>query len=37
MLIGANRAAVILEVGYIQGTTAIVIVHTMRAREKYLR
>lgn len=37
MLIGANQAALILEVGYIQGTTAIVIVHAMRAREKYLR
>lgn len=27
----------ILEVGYIQGTTAVVIVHAMRAREKFLR
>lgn len=37
MPIGANQAALILEVGYVQGTTAIVIVHAMRAREKYLR
>ncbi len=37
MLIGANQAALILEVGYVQGTTAIVIVHAMRAREKFLR
>lgn len=37
MLIGANRAAIVLEVGYIQGNTAIVIVHAMRAREKFLR
>ncbi len=37
MLIGANQAALILEIGYTQGTTAIVIVHEMRAREKFLR
>ncbi len=37
MIIGANQAALILEVGYIQGTTAVVIVHAMRAREKFLR
>ena len=37
MLLGANQAALILEVGYIQGMTAIVIVHAMRAREKLLR
>lgn len=37
MLLGANQAALILEVGYIQGMTAIVIVHAMRAREKFLR
>jgi hypothetical protein len=37
MIIGANHAALILEVGYIQGTTAVVIVHAMRAREKFLR
>jgi len=27
----------ILEVGYVQGTSAVVIVHAMRAREKFLR
>lgn len=37
MLIGTNHAAIILEVGYIQGSTATVIVHAMRAREKFLR
>jgi hypothetical protein len=37
MLLGANQVVLILEVGYIQGMTAIVIVHAMRAREKFLR
>lgn len=37
MIIGPNRAALILEVGFIQGSTAVVIVHAMRAREKFLR
>lgn len=37
MLLGANRAALVLEIGYIQGITTIVIVHAMRAREKFLR
>lgn len=37
MLIGAHRAAIVLEVGYVQGSTAVVIVHAMRAREKFLR
>lgn len=37
MIIGANQAALILEIGYIQGTTAIVIVHAMRARKKFMR
>jgi hypothetical protein len=37
MIIGANQAALILEVGYVQGTTAVVIIHAMRAREKFLR
>lgn len=32
-----NRAALILEVGYIEGDVAIVIVHAMIAREKFLR
>jgi len=37
MVIGANTAAVMLEIGYVQGNTAVVIVHAMRAREKFLR
>ncbi len=37
MMIGPNAAAIILEVGSIDGDTAVVIVHAMRAREKYLR
>lgn len=37
MIIGPNRAALILEVGFIQGSTAVVIDHAMRAREKFLR
>jgi len=37
MMIGANAAAVILEVGYVHGETAVVIVHAMPAREKFLR
>lgn len=37
MIIGANQAAIVLEIGYIHGSTAIVIVHAMRAREKFLR
>ena len=37
MMIGANAAAIIMEVGYIHGATAVVIVHAMPAREKFLR
>lgn len=37
MLIGANTAALILEVGYIDGEAAVVIVHAMPARKKFLR
>lgn len=37
MMVGANAAAIILEVGYVQGDTAAVIIHAMRAREKFLR
>lgn len=37
MLIGANHAAVIFEIGYVEGAEAVVIVHAMRAREKFLR
>ncbi len=37
MTVGAAGTGSILEVGYIQGVTAVVIVHAMRAREKFLR
>lgn len=37
MMIGPNRAALILEVGYVDGDVAMVIVHAMPARDKYLR
>lgn len=37
MMIGANAAAIILEIGYINGVEAIVIVHAMPARDKFLR
>jgi hypothetical protein len=37
MIIGPNAAAIFLEVGYVDGDTAVVIVHAMRAREKFLR
>lgn len=37
MIIGANRAAIIYEVGVVEATLAPVIVHAMRARAKFLR
>ena len=37
MMVGANRAAIILEIGDVQGVEAVVIVHAMPAREKFLR
>ena len=37
MIVGPNRAAIILEVGYVEGDVAIVIVHAMLAREKFVR
>ena len=37
MIIGANRAAIIYEIGAVEGAIAVVIVHAMRAREKFLR
>ena len=33
MAMGANAAAVVLEIGYVEGDTAVVIVHAMRARQ----
>ena len=37
MIIGANAAAIILEVGYVNAESAVVIVHAMPAREKFVR
>jgi hypothetical protein len=37
MIVGPNAATIFLEVGYVEGDTAVVIVHAMRAREKFLR
>lgn len=37
MVIGANHAAVIFEIGVVDGVQAPVIVHAIRAREKFLR
>ncbi len=37
MMIGPNRAPIILEVRYVEGDVAMVIVHAMPARDKYLR
>jgi hypothetical protein len=36
MMLGPNSAAIILEVGYVEGDTAVVIVHAMRARKRFL-
>lgn len=37
MIIGANQAAIIYELGVVDGHATPVIVHAMRAREKFLR
>ena len=37
MMVGANRAAIILEIGDVQGVEAVVVVHALPAREKFLR
>ena len=37
MIIGTNQAAIVFEVGVVNGVGAPVIVHAMRAREKFLR
>ncbi|GAA4388027.1 hypothetical protein AB0I45_06050 [Brevibacterium sp. NPDC049920] len=37
MIVGPNRAAILLEVGYVDGEQIHVIVHAMVAREKFLR
>jgi hypothetical protein len=36
-VIGANQAAIVFEVGVVDGAQRPVIVHAMRAREKFLR
>jgi hypothetical protein len=37
MVIGANHAAIVYEIGVVDGALAPVVVHAMRAREKFLR
>lgn len=37
MIIGANRAAIVYEVGVVSGVLAPVIVHAMKARAEFLR
>lgn len=37
MMLGPNAAAIILEVGYVEGNTAVVIIHAMRARKRFLQ
>ncbi|GMA38355.1 hypothetical protein [Mobilicoccus caccae] len=37
MIVGPDRTAIFVEVGYVEGEQAHVIVHAMRAREKFLR
>ena len=37
MMLGPNAAAIILEVGYVEGETAVVIVQAMHARRRFLQ
>jgi hypothetical protein len=37
MIIGANQAAIIYEIGAVEGEPAPVVVHALKAREKFLR
>ena len=37
LIVGPSRSAMLLEVGVVEGDTAPVIVHAMRARQKFLR
>ncbi len=37
MIIGANEAAIIYEIGVVDGVSAPVIVHAMKARDRFLR
>lgn len=37
MIVGPNQSAIFLEIGYVDAEPAPVIVHAMKAREKFLR
>jgi hypothetical protein len=37
VIIGANRAAIIYAIGVVDGALAPVVVHAMKARDKFLR
>ena len=37
MIIGANQAAIIYEIGVVDGVPAPVVVHAMKARDRFLR
>jgi len=37
MMLGPTSAAIILKVGYVEGDTAVVIIHAMRARRRFLQ
>lgn len=37
MVIGANQAAIVYEIGVVDGAVALVVVHAMKARDKFLR
>jgi len=37
MVIGANQAAIVYEIGVVDGAGALVVVHAMKARDKFLR
>jgi hypothetical protein len=37
MIVGANHAAIIFEIGVVDGVPAPVVVHAMKARDKFLR
>jgi len=37
MLIGCSASTMLYEIGVVEGTTAPVVVHAMRARDKFLR
>jgi hypothetical protein len=37
MIIGANHAAIIYEIGVVDGVQAPVVVHAMKARDRFLR